>query len=96
MGNEINIPKLLLARSVVVTCASCKAWYMRYPAFMGDDLDKGDQCLRCGVTSFTMREGRPYGPKSKDWDWILSMWAELYSVLMDDIYLKELLDTVKY
>lgn len=64
-------PKLLLAKSYVFTCYSCGAWQYRSPQIFGDGSDgKGDQCHKCGCTSFNIREGRPYGTKSKEWEWI--------------------------
>lgn len=72
-----EMPKLVSAESNVMTCASCGTWYERYPAFMDGD-SKGDQCDRCGCTSFKVREGRPYGPKSKDWKWILEAFEKTW------------------
>jgi hypothetical protein len=88
------IPRIILARSTVVVCAHCRAWYGRLPAFMGDCLDKGDYCERCGCTSFTVRPGRPYGPRSRDWGDIVERWKELYPIISQDEFLKELLETV--
>jgi hypothetical protein len=38
-----------------------------------------DHCERCGCTSVIMREGRPYGPKSGLWDWIVAEFREVFS-----------------
>jgi len=74
-----NPPKLLLAESTVWTCTSCGAWAGRFPDFMGDD--GFWQCGKCGNTSVNQREGRPYGPKCKDWDWIEREFNDMISVL---------------
>jgi len=72
-----EMPKLLSAKSEVLECASCHAWYARYPTFLGGD-SKGDQCDKCGCTSFTVRSGRPYGPKSQQWVWISEEFAKCW------------------
>lgn len=75
----VAAPKLLKAKSTVVLCSNCKAWITRYPTFLGyDDMD---HCERCGCTSVIMREGRPYGPKSGLWDWIVAEFREVFSHL---------------
>jgi rRNA maturation endonuclease Nob1 len=51
--------------SYVYKCASCNTFYSRLPVW--DGLDKGDQCDKCGCTSFSVTQGRPYGPKSRQW-----------------------------
>jgi hypothetical protein len=70
MSNEnpcpVSVPKLLKAKSTVVHCASCGAWVRRYPDFLGED-DVFWECERCNNTSQTLREGRPYGKKSRQW-----------------------------
>jgi len=92
----MSVPKLLRARSTVITCAACGAWYTRIPAFMGDALDKGDQCERCGATSFRYREGRPLGPKSQHWNAVLADWSWVYQTLVETPEFKELLGTATY
>ena len=73
----VKTPKLLSAESTVETCASCGKWIQRYPSFMGDD-DGYFQCEKCGNTSTRSRAGRPYGPKSKHWEWVLRQFNELF------------------
>ena len=66
----------ILFYTEVARCASCKVWYTRYPIFAGLG-DKGDQCHKCGCTSFSISPGRPIGPKSQHWEWVLNMWNEI-------------------
>jgi ribosomal protein S27AE len=73
----VKTPKLLSAESTVETCASCGKWVQRYPSFMGDD-DGYWQCEKCGCTSIRSRAGRPYGPKSRRWEWVVEQFNELF------------------
>jgi hypothetical protein len=45
-----------------------------------------DQCPRCGCTSFRQSEGRPYGPKSRDWDWIEKAFNEAWRLIEPEEY----------
>lgn len=73
----VAAPKLLKADSLVETCASCGAWVNRYPAFFGESgCDWG--CDKCGCTSVKIRDGRPYGPKSRQWEHVVAEFNELY------------------
>lgn len=72
-------PELLVAYSTVWTCSSCGAWAGRFPKFLDDD--GFWQCDKCGCTSVNIKEGRPYGPKSKDWDWIKKKFDECYGYM---------------
>lgn len=72
-----EMPQLLSVKSEVLICASCHAWYSRFPIFLDGD-SKGDQCDKCGCTSFIVREGRSYGPKSKQWKWIEKEFAKCW------------------
>lgn len=74
----VAAPKLLKAKSTVVTCASCGAWVGRYPSFFGDD-DGFWQCEKCGNTSWREREGRPFSSKSRNWENICKSFAELWT-----------------
>lgn len=77
-GCPVQAPKLISAKSTVVRCACCGAWAYRYPTFMGDD--DYFECEKCaGCTSVQMSEGRPYGKKSKEWEWIERMFNELFT-----------------
>ena len=58
-------PKLRKVFSTRIRCSSCHAWYVRIPKWA--DLDKGDQCSKCGSTSFRHEDGRPFGPRSRYW-----------------------------
>lgn len=73
----IKAPKLLKAQSTVETCASCGAWVDRYPSFMGES-DNFWQCDKCGCTSVKLRDGRPYGAKSRQWAEVVQMFEESY------------------
>lgn len=72
MNELVTSLDLRLVKSTVFRCANCKTWYARIPAW--DDLDKGDACEKCGCTSFTSAEGRPFGPKHHLWAIILDEW----------------------
>lgn len=50
-------------------------WYCRLPNYA--DLDKGDQCEKCGVTSFYRRPGRTIGRKSKQWPHLIKELDEM-------------------
>lgn len=67
-NEQMDKPELILVKSVVYTCTSCKKWVERMPAF-ASDLGKGYHC-ECGCTSVYVREGRPFGRKSRHWEWI--------------------------
>ena len=54
-------------------CCSCRQHYITLPIMQG--LDKGDECSRCGNTSFTNKRGRVIGKKSKQFDY----WLDLYN-----------------
>ncbi len=73
----VPAPKLLKADSLVETCASCGAWVNRYPAFFGES-DRYWQCDKCGCTSVKIRDGRPYGSKSRQWEHVVIEFNELY------------------
>lgn len=79
---KLNTERIRLINSMVYRCYSCGTWYVRVPAF---DLDcgKGDECLRCGCTSFKNTPGRPYGPKSKEWDNLIKEIKELVEMHYD-------------
>jgi hypothetical protein len=74
----VNAPKLLWLASIVQTCTGCKRWECRRPTYLGDELGKGYSCERCGVTSTDVREGKPYGPKSRIWAKLLKEWKEYW------------------
>lgn len=69
-------PKLLKATSLVETCGSCGAWVERYPEFVGNEIEW--QCDKCGATWVNVRQGRPYGPKSKQWELVTEWFNDLY------------------
>lgn len=72
----VKPPKLLKAESLVTVCASCGTWVERCPAFFGE-LDGYWQCDKCGNTSVKIRDGRPYGAKSREWGRIVQEFEEL-------------------
>lgn len=69
--------KVLKLESLVEVCSSCGAWVERYPEYLGED-DNFWQCDRCMCTSTTIRQGRPYGPKSKEWSHLMEQLEELW------------------
>ncbi len=73
----VQMPKLISAKSTVVTCASCGAWSYRTPTFMGTD-EMWD-CDKCGNTSCYEREGRPYSNRSRQWDRILEWFRDTWT-----------------
>jgi len=94
-------PKLKRAGSFVAICAVCGAWQGRYPTFMFE-FGKGYQCGTCGATSINVRQGRPFGPRSRRWkgieaafDWcwnsIHPMDTEVIESLTTEPPLKEML-----
>lgn len=88
-----KIRNLKAFKTTVVRCAHCKTWYTRYPSFSGGILDMGDECEKCGCTSFFEVPGRVVGVKSKYfkfWHEELSDYVKnLWEVLGD--YEKEML-----
>lgn len=68
--------KLLWAASTVFTCAQCHCWVIRSPKFMGDSDIEGFQCEQCGATSVSLRDGRPFGPKSSLWVDVVALWEQ--------------------
>lgn len=72
----VEVPKLLRVKSTVEVCASCGKWACRYPDFVGNE--GFWECERCGCTSVKIRDGRPYGPKSKDWGLVKSWFEEFF------------------
>jgi len=92
----MNIPMLLRCESVKFICTGCHRWYTRFPAFLGNILDKGDYCEHCGCTSFISSRGRPFGPKSRQWKIILDEWEWVYPTLIETPEFEELLKTADY
>lgn len=88
-------PVLLWAASVVFSCAQCKRWLVRSPKFMGDTYVDGFECEYCGATSVHERSGRPFGPKSKQWDEILWSWSEYHKFAIEMIEAFDWWDVVK-
>ncbi len=74
----VQAPKLITAKSTVVTCGSCGAWAGRYPSFFGED-DGYWQCDKCGNTSIRERDGRPYSSKSRIWGNIAKSFADMWT-----------------
>lgn len=72
----VKAPKLLSCQSLVETCASCGTWVERYPEFLQGDYFW--QCDKCGNTSVRIRQGRPYGKKSREWANIVERFEEMF------------------
>ena len=79
------LESIRLIRSVVYRCGRCRTWYLRYPLFLCE-LDKGDECEKCGCSSFSEEEGRPYGSHSSSWTYFMS---EIEKSLNLDIHFTE-------
>lgn len=67
--------KLLKAESIVITCNCCGHWLNRGPAFLGYEGEWN--CERCNCTSIRIRPGRPFGPQSREWEWINKVFNEM-------------------
>lgn len=78
--------RVILIKAHVITCYRCGAWLGRTPLIYGDG-DKGDFCWKCGCTSVRVREGRPYGPRSRHWDWLSKEAEKLIDTFKDDDYM---------
>ena len=77
--------KIVAIKSMVVTCYTCGAWLGRAPVYYSEG-DKGDFCHKCSGTAVRVRDGRPFGPKHKDWEWMLKECEELIAHFQDDPY----------
>lgn len=89
--------RLLLVKTYVFTCPSCKVWVDRRPQWHYDDFGKGYSCHRCGATGVQMREGRPFGPKSMHWSDLKDEWHDIKDQewkTTDTMYLEWLRSTV--
>ncbi len=66
--------EVIRIHSIVYHCNGCGKWEGRYPLYMSD---LGEwHCEKCGCTSVKIREGRPYGPRYRDWDKLVSWFWE--------------------
>jgi len=76
--------KLIKADSVVVTCGCCGRWLGRMPKFLGIE---GEWDCECGCTSVKVRDGRPYGPKSREWTRVNGEFNDLWRFIeeVDDV-----------
>lgn len=73
----MKLPKTI--PSVVYRCTRCKRWAIRMPDTF-DWNDKDCSCDGCGCTSFTVKPGRPYGPRSRKWKLAMEDWKEYHSL----------------
>ena len=64
-------------KTIKWVCYGCHQHYCTLPIMSG--LDKGDECPRCGSTSFNTFSGRVVGKKHKRF----SYWLELYNSVKD-------------
>jgi DNA-directed RNA polymerase subunit RPC12/RpoP len=87
--------KITWASSTVYRCERCKTWYTRFPDFMGEPFDKGDECERCGNTSFISSKGRPFGIKSEGLKYIQEQWDDDEDFWVDWIIDNKLESTIK-
>lgn len=90
-------PRLKLIKSHRIRCYGCKAWIMRLPQWCNCELGKGWQCSKCGTTSISWDEGRPFGPRSRQWDQLVEEFHEIcesFSGDMDPSYMDWVLSTV--
>jgi len=85
---EFTPPGLRLVKTFVLTCTSCKRWVWRGPQWCCTG-DKGDSCQYCGCTSVYVRDGRPFGPRSKQWAEMVEWFNEQYRWLGNDDMLME-------
>ena len=78
-----NPHKITLIHSQVWRCARCKTWFIRSPVVVGLS-GMGEQCDRCGCSSFVGTPGRPFGPTSKSWDWALILINDIFDDLCEE------------
>lgn len=79
MNNPMPAPKVLKVASLVAVCP-CGRWLGRWPEYLGveecfDPVCPNDDCTH---TSAIIRQGRAYGPKSKEWASIVEEFNELW------------------
>lgn len=67
-------PQPTAIRTYVVRCHNCGAWICRVPMWNG--LEGIGECDRCGGTFVQFSEGRPFGPRSKHFPYLLHEWEE--------------------
>lgn len=72
-------------RSMVIVCGHCRAWLGRVPVYY-ETGDKGNQCHKCGATYVSVRDGRPFGPRHRDWPWMVKEAQEILLTFADDEY----------
>ena len=77
--------KIRAIRSQVWICAACHMWLGRMPVYAGEG-DKGDCCERCGNTSMIIRDGRPFGPRSSQWEWLIEEVREFLELFEEGSY----------
>jgi len=68
--------ELKLVKTHVIRCASCNKWLFRLPQWCEDDFGKDHQC-KCGCTSISITEGRPFGPRSKYWSLLTAEFEDM-------------------
>jgi DNA-directed RNA polymerase subunit RPC12/RpoP len=76
--------ELKLVKTYVIKCAQCKRWLGRLPRWTNAELGKGHRCEYCGCTSIEITNGRPWGPRSRYWDDLVTEFNDLLSIWMDD------------
>jgi hypothetical protein len=69
--------RLKLVKTDRIRCFGCKAWIGRLPKWDGCELGKGWQCPKCGTTSISYDDGRPWGPRYRHWDELVQEFEEI-------------------
>ena len=83
-----------MIKSQVTNCNACGAWLSRLPPYYGTG-DKGDYCQKCFCTSVKVRDGRPFGPRHRDWKWMLKEVMELVELFEEDSFeYRDVLDSL--
>lgn len=77
-----ELPKLILAHSLVLTCGSCGAWVQRLPEFLDSDY-RETSCPKCSSENIKFRRGRPYSKKSKSWRFIVENFSHYFDSFTD-------------
>ena len=67
----MSYPDPILIKTITFVCDSCRRT-VRVPAWQGED--GLGECEHCGCTSSTMHDGRPFGPRSQAWEYLIEEW----------------------
>lgn len=95
---SIEVPVLRTMKSYAVKCSGCHRHLCTVAQFTATDwLGNDHHCPTCGCTSVKFEAGRSIGKKHRDWDWLFSLWSELYPVMRMEVGFMDMfmIETVK-